>query len=247
MQQSVTPTMVSIIVRTQHSFRYVIFAACVFLVVRQLCNSLQNAGEAQQYNTEWNIARPATTSCRALFTVTDVTGRHATNASLFIQDLQGYSHKKFNGDWRERAPPTGGSVGFAAAAEAVKHLLRKRVSPSGATTADYLKLAALLPSVLVRQTKTGDSAQTATATTTNTTRIGSTDGLLPFVPCRIATYTDTASVTACFKERIRTDSSFWIYFMGDSKIRFLFYEFLAASDGELKYSINLQVGLLLIA
>ncbi|XP_050690756.1 uncharacterized protein LOC126982608 [Eriocheir sinensis] len=231
---------------TQHILRYVCPAAAVYLVATQVCSSFLKAGEAERHQG-WGGTGPDTPSCRALFTIMDVARRHAANVSLFIHDLQGYSPPhKLSGDWRARAPPGHGpsagpgSGSTATAAGAVRQLLVKRNSPSGAYTADYLPLAALLPSVLARQAGGEGSAPTVTATTT--TRIGAAGGLLPYVPCLIATYADPASATACFRERLRKDDSLWIFFMGDSKIRFLFYEFLARTNDELHYSVKFPNG-----
>ncbi|XP_050690423.1 uncharacterized protein LOC126982419 [Eriocheir sinensis] len=231
---------------TQHILRYVCPAAAVYLVATQVCSSFLKPGESERQPMR-GVTGPDTPSCRALFTVTDVARRQATNVSLFIHDLQGYSPPhKLNGDWRARAPPgPGPSSGTSAAtAGVVRQLLLKRDSPSGASTADYSPLAALLPSVLARQAGGEGSAPTVTtAKTKTTTRIDAAGGLLPYVPCQIATYADPASATACFRERLRKDDSLWIFFMGDSKIRYLFYEFLARTDDELHYLVKLPVSL----
>ncbi|XP_050690425.1 uncharacterized protein LOC126982422 [Eriocheir sinensis] len=230
---------------TQHILRYVCPAAAVYLVATQVCSSFLKAGEAERH-PGWGGTGPYTPSCRALFTITDVARRQAANVSLFIHDLQGYSPPhKLSGDWRARAPPgpgtRPGSGSFSAAAGAVRQLLLKRNSPSGASTADYSPLAALLPSVLARQA--GGEGSAPKLTTTTTTRIDAAGGLLPYVPCQIATYADPASATACFRERLRKDDSLWIFFMGDSKIRNLFYEFLSRTDDELHYMLKLPVSL----
>ncbi|XP_050690424.1 uncharacterized protein LOC126982420 [Eriocheir sinensis] len=229
-------------VRTQHILRYVCPAAAVYLVATQVCSSFLKAGEAERQQGRGGTG-PDTPSCRALFTITDVARRQAANVSLFIHDLQGYSPPhKLSGDWRARAPPGHGISpvpSIAAAAGAVRQLLVKRNSPSGASTADYSPLAALLPSVLARQE--GGEGSAPTITTTITTRIGAAGGLLPYVPCQIATYADPASATACFRERLRKDDSLWIFFMGDSKIRNLFVAFIALIDKELQFIIKFPV------
>ncbi|XP_050690753.1 uncharacterized protein LOC126982604 [Eriocheir sinensis] len=223
---------------TQHILRYVCSAAAVYLVATQVCSSFLRAGEAERQSGRGGTG-PDTPSCRALFTVMNVPRRPTVNVSLFIHDLQGYSPPhKLNGDWRARAfpGPVPGSGSSAAAAGAVRQLLLKRNLPPGPSTADYSPLAALLPSVLARQAGGEGSAQTVTTTTT--TRIGAAGGLLPYVPCQIATYADPASATACFRERLRKDDSLWIFFMGDSKIRNLFVSFIALMDKELHFIIK---------
>ncbi|XP_050690754.1 uncharacterized protein LOC126982606 [Eriocheir sinensis] len=227
-------------VRTQHILRYVCSAAAVYLAATQVCSSFLKASEAERQPGRGSTG-PDTPSCRALFTITDVARRQAANVSLFIHDLQGYSPPhKLSGDWRAREPPGAGFGSSAVAAGAVQQMLLKGNSPSGTSTADYSPLAGLLPSVLAREA--GGEGSAPTVTTTTTTRIGAAGGLLPYVPCQIATYADPASATACFRERLRMNDSLWIFFMGDSKIRYLFYEFLARTDYELHYLVKLTNG-----
>ena len=214
--------------------KYACSGAALCLVVIQVYTFL-NAGLADRQ--PWRgVTRPDNSSCRALFTVTNVPQRYAPNASLFIHNRYGevFPHKP-SVDWRARQYPD--DLGGYDVAKAVQQLLLKRESPSGASTTDYSPLAALLPSVLAFQ----GQGEGSVPTVTTTTRIGAAGGMLPYVPCEIATYADPALVTACFRSRLAQQESLWIFFMGDSKIRYLFYEFLARSDEELHYSMKLPV------
>ena len=215
-------------------YEYVCIACALCLVVMQVFSNL-NVSVADRHRGR-DITFPNNASCRALFTVTDVPRRHAPNVSLFIRDLSVHlSSDKLSVDWKAQRYLA--SLGGFDAAGAVQQLLLKRDSPSGASTTDYTRLAALLPSVLAFQGEGEGSAPTVTTTT----RIGAAGGFLPYVPCEIATYADPASVTACFRARLAQQDSFWICFMGDSKIRNLFYEFLHRSDEELQYLLKFSV------
>ncbi|KAK8406013.1 hypothetical protein O3P69_007023 [Scylla paramamosain] len=218
--------------RVKHILKYVCAAATLCLVVVVVCPIFSASVNDHQ---QWlNITLPGSASCRALFTVTDVPQRYAPNASLFVHNRYGYvSADKLSVDWRARQHPD--TCGGNDVAGAVQQLLLKRDSPSGAATTDYSPLAAVLPSVLAFQGEGEASAPTVTATT----RIGAAGGLLPYVPCEIATYADPASVAACFRARLAHQDTLWIFFMGDSKIRYLFFEFLARSDDELHYLVKL--------
>ncbi|KAK8406009.1 hypothetical protein O3P69_007019 [Scylla paramamosain] len=217
------------------SLRNACVAAALCLAGVHVCSFL-GAGLADR-PPQRGVVRMQGVSCRALFTVTDVPQRYAPNASLFIHNRYGYvSADKMSVDWRARQHPD--TCGGNDVAGAVQQLLLKRDSPSGAATTDYSPLAAVLPSVLAFQGEGEASAPTVTATT----RIGAAGGLLPYVPCEIATYADPASVAACFRARLAHQDTLWIFFMGDSKVRFLFYEFLARSDDELHYLVKLPNG-----
>ncbi|KAK8406011.1 hypothetical protein O3P69_007021 [Scylla paramamosain] len=214
------------------SLRNACVAAALCLAGVHVCSFL-STGLANR-PPQRGVARLQDASCRALFTVTDVPQRYAPNASLFVHNRYGYvSADKMSVDWRARQHPD--TCGGNDVAGAVQQLLLKRDSPSGAATTDYSPLAAVLPSVLAFQGEGEASAPTVTATT----RIGTAGGLLPYVPCEIATYADPASVAACFRARLAHQDTLWIVFMGDSKIRLLFYEFLAKSDDELHYLVKL--------
>ncbi|MPD02165.1 hypothetical protein E2C01_097725 [Portunus trituberculatus] len=218
------------------SLRNTCVAAALCLAVVQVCNFL-SAGLAD--HPPQRSATPLhDASCRALFTITDVPQRYAPNASLFVHNRYGYvPPDKLSVDWRARQYP--GTCGGNDVAGAVQQLLLKRDSPSGAITTDYSPLAAVLPSVLGFQGEGEAGAPTLSAIS----RIGAAGGQLPYVPCKIAAYADSASVAACFRARLAQQDTLWIFFMGDSKVRFLFYEFLARSDDELHYLVKLPVSL----
>ncbi|XP_047470125.1 uncharacterized protein LOC125025873 [Penaeus chinensis] len=56
-------------------------------------------------------------------------------------------------------------------------------------------------------------------------RFQTTDGDLPFVPCRVRRYART-DIDACFKKRLEKKNQFSMFFLGDSKIRNMVIEFL---------------------
>ncbi|XP_045129487.1 uncharacterized protein LOC123515114 isoform X1 [Portunus trituberculatus] len=217
------------------SLRNACVAAALYVAVVQM-RSFLSAG-LDDRPSQRGAAPLHDASCRALFTVTDVPHRYAPNASLFVHNRYGYvAANNLSVDCRARHYPD--TCGGKDVAGAIQQLLLKRDSPSGAATTDYSPLAAVLPSVLAFQEEGEASSPTVTATT----RIGAAGGLLPYVPCEIATYADPASVAACFRARLAHQDTLWIFFMGDSKIRNLFYEFLYRSEEELQYHIKFQKG-----
>ncbi|KAK3890064.1 hypothetical protein Pcinc_005979 [Petrolisthes cinctipes] len=98
----------------------------------------------------------------------------------------------------------------------------------------YQSLAALLPPLL--SYPSSDSPRLI-----RSSRIDE-GGVLPFVPCTIMPYHTSSSISACFTHKLATHSSFNIHFMGDSKIREIFYAFLERIDGKLHFSVKLGVG-----
>ncbi|XP_042222505.1 uncharacterized protein LOC121866834 [Homarus americanus] len=134
---------------------------------------------------------------------------------------------------------------LSAAVKGVRHLVQKRSSSSGASTEDYRSLAALLPTLLTFQHHTNKSQEDdhkkegQTPILRLNSRIDANGGVLPYVPCAIVPFDHPPSVTACFAHRLKNNNSFWISFLGDSKIRALFYEFLQRTDSEYRYLIHL--------
>ncbi|KAK3865468.1 hypothetical protein Pcinc_028929 [Petrolisthes cinctipes] len=96
----------------------------------------------------------------------------------------------------------------------------------------YRSLAALLPPLL--SYPSSDSPRLV-----RSSRIDE-GGVLPFVPCTIMPYHTSSSISDCFTHKLATHSSFHIHFMGDSKIRELFYVFLERIDG--KHHFNVKLG-----
>ena len=167
--------------------------------------------------------------CRALFTVTAPAGLHAHNWTP-----AGAPHSPSNASraahgWRRPQP-------HQLADRGVRLVVQHRSSPSGASTADYRRLAALLPPLL-----TWGHHHAHTPSVVATSRIAAAGGLLPFVPCAIVPYHQPASVTHCFATRIAAKGALSIHFMGDSKIRELFYIFLRETDDAFHYEINFLV------
>ncbi|KAK4324153.1 hypothetical protein Pmani_005156 [Petrolisthes manimaculis] len=95
----------------------------------------------------------------------------------------------------------------------------------------YQSLAALLPPLLSYPSSNSPKL-------IRSSRIDE-GGVLPFVPCTIMPYHTSSSISACFTHKLATHSSFHIHFMGDSKIRELFYAFLERIDEKLHFSIKL--------
>ncbi|KAK3865463.1 hypothetical protein Pcinc_028924 [Petrolisthes cinctipes] len=95
----------------------------------------------------------------------------------------------------------------------------------------YRSLAALLPPLL--SYPSSDSPRLV-----RSSRIDE-GGVLPFVPCTIMPYHTTSSISDCFTHKLATHSSFHIHFMGDSKIRELFYVFLERIDGKFHFNVKL--------
>ncbi|KAK8405311.1 hypothetical protein O3P69_001703 [Scylla paramamosain] len=69
-------------------------------------------------------------------------------------------------------------------------------------------------------------------------RIEAAGGVLPYVPCLIASYSDPTNFYTCAKRRLQNGSPLWLYFMGDSKIRDLFDEFLTLTDPACNYIVS---------
>ncbi|KAK4324154.1 hypothetical protein Pmani_005157 [Petrolisthes manimaculis] len=102
---------------------------------------------------------------------------------------------------------------------------------SSPSTQYYQSLAALLPPLLSYPSSNSPKL-------IRSSRIDE-GGVLPFVPCTIMPYHTSSSISACFTHKLATHSSFHIHFMGDSKIRELFYAFLERIDEKLHFSIKL--------
>ncbi|KAK3865470.1 hypothetical protein Pcinc_028931 [Petrolisthes cinctipes] len=98
----------------------------------------------------------------------------------------------------------------------------------------YRSLAALLPPLL--SYPSSDSPRLV-----RSSRIDE-GGVLPFVPCTIMPYHTSSSISDCFTHKLATHSSFHIHFMGDSKIRELFYVFLERIDGKHHFNVKFSEG-----
>ncbi|XP_042215972.1 uncharacterized protein LOC121862088 [Homarus americanus] len=185
------------------------------------------------------VSRP---TCHALFTISDVPlhtpefqqyfGGNVTNS-----ESPGGERSKLPGSHVTRIEET---------VLRVRLLLKKRSSSSGATTEDYRKLAELLPSLLSFSEDHAAREEEAGANRipklVSTSRITATGGVLPYVPCAIASYHDPASITTCFRKRLSISDSLWLFFLGDSKIRNIFYEFLRRTDQDYYYQLKLPNG-----
>ncbi|KAK7068451.1 hypothetical protein SK128_027717 [Halocaridina rubra] len=63
-------------------------------------------------------------------------------------------------------------------------------------------------------------------------------GAFPLANCAIASYSDMWQYSSCIKKWIELAGSLRIYFMGDSKVRYLFNEFLQQTNEEYNYTIK---------
>ncbi|XP_042235659.1 uncharacterized protein LOC121875264 [Homarus americanus] len=179
--------------------------------------------------------------CRSLFTITGVPDDNTLVAAHLLQYPADNNNLTSN-RWTPLHPR--GDQHLSAAVKGVRHLLQKRSSSSGASTEDYRSLAALLPTLLTFQHHTNKSQEDdhrkegQTPILRHTSRIDANGGVLPYVPCAIVPFDHPPSVTACFAYRLLNNNSLWIAFMGDSKVRELFYEFLMRTDSEYYYMIH---------
>ncbi|KAG7177664.1 hypothetical protein Hamer_G008316 [Homarus americanus] len=153
------------------------------------------------------VSRP---TCHALFTISDVPlhtpefqqyfGGNVTNS-----ESPGGERSKLPGSHVTRIEET---------VLRVRLLLKKRSSSSGATTEDYRKLAELLPSLLSFSEDHAAREEEAGANRipklVSTSRITATGGVLPYVPCAIASYHDPASITTCFRKRLSIRYTPWM-------------------------------------
>ncbi|XP_071536184.1 uncharacterized protein [Panulirus ornatus] len=199
--------------------------------------------------------------CRALFTITSVHHNHSLyevniprNSVSNVTYSMGVSTEEWKAD--ESAVNYLSLEGSSAATHSVRHLLRKRSSPSGAFTTDYYPLAALLPRLLFfGDSKSGEKLNHRKYTTNEhmnrksanlklpfflwRSRVIAGGGVLPYVPCTVEPYDDPASFVTCVKRRLEETPRLWLCFMGDSKVRYLFNEFLSRTDSESHYTVYL--------
>ncbi|KAG7161290.1 hypothetical protein Hamer_G016359, partial [Homarus americanus] len=199
----------------------------------------EEAGEQRRgplvYSGETGQTGVSVNRCRSLFTITGV----PDEKTLFAAHLLQYpaDNSSLTSDrWTPLHPR--GDQHLSAGVKGVRHLLQKRSSSSGASTEDYRSLAALLPTLLTFEHNTNKSQEDDQRMEGQTpilrlnSRIDANGGVLPYVPCAIVPFDHPPSVTACFAHRLKNNNSFWIAFMGDSKIRALFFEFLQRTDSE---------------
>lgn len=169
-------------------------------------------------------------SCHSLFTITDFTnGNELETLSTYTigQDLANASSLD----------------SIQKVARVVRNLQHMRDTLSGVTTAHYRTVASLLPPLVTfhNQTVTPKADEAPNPTLAGVSRISVAGGMLPYVPCAILPYDDPASFTSCLRKRLRSQGSFRIEFMGDSKIRSLYYAFLRRTNQQLQYQISVQV------
>ncbi|XP_047471441.1 uncharacterized protein LOC125026886 [Penaeus chinensis] len=181
-------------------------------------------------------------ACRSLFTINQVftSGglRHAKFVHSTLTNESGFNIHPAT-TYREEE--------VAAAAREVRHLVSKRASFAGPDTDDYRVLGSLLPKLVAFEHLEGEDEAPAGTKQAQPrphvrggSRIDAGGGVLPFVPCVIAPYDQSNSFATCVRRRLARKGSFWIYFMGDSKIRGVFMEMLKRTDGEFDYRIEVK-------
>ncbi|XP_071535004.1 uncharacterized protein [Panulirus ornatus] len=203
-------------------------------------------------------------TCRALFTITHDVHHHLLQTS----EHNGTHSEDVRGDEWVVDDSAGGKVGdrewWSAAAKIVQQLVQKRSFLSGAPTSYYYSLAALLPKLLSfgDDSHDGEKRDEANGTIqikdysgldpaitmkqTNSpffrerSRVMALGGVLPYVPCVIALYQQPTAFTKCVRTRLEKKPQLWLSFMGDSKIRGLFTDFINRTDSEYNYSISYQ-------
>ncbi|XP_027213613.2 uncharacterized protein [Penaeus vannamei] len=212
---------------------------CLFSV--SLFNNFSSDTTARYYGIP---NRPPTKTkqadtCRSLFTISQVLTSEGLRHAEFAQS----NSTNESGFYIQSATTSGEEV--AAAAREVRQLVHKRESSSGPDTDDYGVLGALLPKLVSfahpegeEEAPAGTKQAQARPHVRGRSRIDAGGGVLPFVPCVIAPYDQPASFAACVRRRLERKGSFWIYFMGDSKIRGIFMEMLKRTDQEFDYRIE---------
>ncbi|XP_045605548.2 uncharacterized protein [Procambarus clarkii] len=187
-------------------------------------------------------------SCRSLFTITDAFQyNHKVNNSSETGGLGSLSE-----GWGTSEEPlriNSETVGR------VRRLVRKRESPSGASTPDYYSIARLLPKLLFlgqpdpntdagstgeieRQTPIREERRKKRRPPYFLRRSRITGGVLPHVSCRIALYERPSIFAACIRKRVERKPKLWLHFMGDSKIRMLFDNLLNRTDSVYHYMVK---------
>ncbi|XP_071537535.1 uncharacterized protein [Panulirus ornatus] len=228
----------------------VIFTTAVLISVMRIYNTSSPSEAGRDQAPLQPVFGAREHSCRSLFTITSVPDADtlAIAQSLEYSGGNATSNGSLGSDsWTPRHSHIGrvdrDVTGAPAAIRRVRHLLQERSSPRGATTEDYRSLARLLPSFLSSNDTSNHSGKGNNMRTAPTlsapTRIGANGGVLPYVPCVITPFHDPATVTACFRKRM-VDKPLWISFLGDSKIRGLFYKFLMKTDDTYHFMINMQ-------
>ncbi|XP_071547295.1 uncharacterized protein [Panulirus ornatus] len=204
--------------------------------------------------------------CSALFTVTDTPVDRMLHRYIYnLRDAASYRTNGTdwsNDDWMMGSsvvPNSQDSRAFAAAIKGVREVRLKRISPTGVSTDDYQTLSRLLPQLVFydkisknceENTTKGrrgeeiigrmveeDNQKNGCLLVRGSSILGVTKGVLPYVPCLIASYDQRHTFSTCVRKRIEKKQSLWIHFLGDSKIRNIFQAFLNRTDSEYQYMI----------
>lgn len=196
-----------------------------------LCESRITEGRLESRSRPADSAS-ADISCRSLFTITDFASGNMEVESVATDNID------------QKITQSVTTAGFHEVARVVGHLQQLRDSIYGVATTHYQTLAFLLPSLITFSNNSvrfkTDEAQNSTLPT-GISRIGAAGGVLPYVPCTIQPYDEPASFMSCLRKRLKKHTSFTIEFIGDSKVRNLFYAFLEQTDSLLHYQVKYMV------
>lgn len=169
-------------------------------------------------------------SCRSLFTITDFASGNMEVESVATDNIN------------QKITQSVTTAGFHEVARVVGHLQQLRDSMYRVATTHYQTLAFLLPTLITFSNnsvrfKTNEAQQNSTLTS-GISRIAAAGGVLPYVPCTIQPYDKPASFISCLRKRLKKHTSFTIEFIGDSKVRNLFYAFLEKTNPLLHYQVK---------
>ncbi|XP_045139226.1 uncharacterized protein LOC123520733 [Portunus trituberculatus] len=191
-------------------------------------------------------------ACSSMFMITAPSGIINTNSFLSSEDLRRAPHLI--------APRLSGFQHSPHIANVTVQKIVKNRQSFGIISSDYESLARLLPRLLfsgnaskleeeITRQIVKDGKETSQYQKNikiknpppfllGRSRIEAAGGVLPYVPCLIASYSNPTNFYTCAKKRLQNGSPLWMYFMGDSKIRDLFDEFLTLTEPACNYTVS---------
>ncbi|XP_042864419.1 uncharacterized protein LOC122248470 isoform X1 [Penaeus japonicus] len=223
---------------------------------RWLSNSkaLLNIGRSPFYRSVWNPGEASSEregQCQALFKITSVYNEEETQ------------HSSTRGSANVPAWYTDSEFVKMAGRRVKTFLDDISKRPEGPSTQDYKYLGSVLPRLLyykdkeepaphrgrqspnlsrksdavpVSRMKQPHTMQKDMSEVFIMDRFQTTEGVLPFIPCRVKKYTRRA-IDACFKKRLEKKKQLSIFFLGDSKIRNMVIE-LVNTTSYFDYTIS---------
>ncbi|XP_042878220.1 uncharacterized protein LOC122257183 [Penaeus japonicus] len=231
-----------------HHYRSVLATFMVFTLV-----SFYKVISTEKGSYERPIASYTTNAkipdvCRSLFTINGVLSKSVLRRFVASKNgvLANESVFPINpGVTPHAGAATYGEEELASAAKEVQQLVHRRASSSGPDTDDYRVLGSLLARLVSFDRHEGEEEAPSEAKEPRPhirggSRIAAGGGVLPFVPCVIAPYDQPASFAACVRRRLTKRRSFWMSFLGDSKVRKVFRGLLNRTDEALNYQIRFE-------